>query len=426
LHENIKTCKFIFSLSRNRQIDPLVRMRVSKKSAVRGGGSNNDGDCVICHESLYETQMPKIYLFLLQNCTECLTCRIVVHKACIKTWFLAKDSCPFCRSREGFDEVKPHDDDDISLENLNERDGAGFTALTLACAKRLNDVAMRILNDHAEIVNTKAISDNGFTALMYACDNRMNNVATKLLLTTDPEKLNLSTSNEAGDTALMLSCRRGLNEVGMQILRYAKHHVNMGAVNLFSGKTALILASEQGLDDVTLELLKYPERINMGAADIHGTTALMIACKQGKRQVAMSLLNHAERVNLGSVERYHGETALMMACRNGLEDVVAEILEYPKYANIGAVNRTGKTALMLALSDSGSTLPSKKNIALRLLEHPKEVNIGAMNRVMWQDAMSLAREHKLNDIVKIIEGMKLQTKVRSYKSARRPPGDPRR
>lgn len=187
--------------------------------------------------------------------------------------------------------------------------------------------------------NPEYVNESGTTPLMLACFKRLENVALAIINTghSNPEKV-----NNNGNTALIIACSQGLQNVALALIETG--HSNSEQVNKDDATTALMYACGNGLQNVALALIKTgksnPEHVNND-----GNTALMFACILKLERVALALIetgqSNSEQVN------NDGNTALILACMVKLVNVAVALIKTGR-SNPEQVNKIGVSAFAIA------------------------------------------------------------------------------
>ena len=92
-----------------------------------------------------------------------------------------------------------------------------YTALIIACNKKLETVAMKML-EYPELCKLDQVNYNGDTALMMACKKKLETVSMKML--EYPELCKLDQVNNNGDTSLIIAYAYHLVKVAFKIKKY--------------------------------------------------------------------------------------------------------------------------------------------------------------------------------------------------------------
>ena len=270
---------------------------------------------------------------------------------------------------------------DVSLIDDEE------TALTVACAYRMSDIALKLIqtgNSRPEYIN-----QHGVTALVYACDNRMKEVALKLIETGKslPEHI----CEENGTTALISACDNSMmSDVAIKLIETGKslpEHIDN------TGDTALIVACyHPEMSEVIFKLIEtgksLPDHI-----DDDGNTALIIACENKMNEVALKLIETGK--SLPEHISNNGTTALILACHSEMSEVALKLIETDKSLP-EHIDNVGNTALIW------TCFRSMKEVALKLIETGKSLPEHICKNGIT--ALTIACERKLSEIaLKLIE-----------------------
>jgi len=195
------------------------------------------------------------------------------------------------------------------------------TPLSLACWKGLGEVAMEVLKGSEEgHINTVTLSSSadengvqpGNTALTLAIASKMSDVALRLI----KKGAKCDIVANSGETPLNLACLYGLTEVAVELLKDAKvcnkEHINIGSKN---GRIALIDA----INEHMLEVMKI--LLDQGAECVD--TPLYEACRASFQDGALYLLAQ-EKYDINKPGE-DGKTPLEWAVKNNLSGVVLKL-----------------------------------------------------------------------------------------------------
>ena len=106
------------------------------------------------------------------------------------------------------------------VDDAGEIDENGNTALILACANFMSDVATLLITTFGDKCNPQQVNIYSTTALMVACARSMSNVAT-LLITTFGDKCNPQQVNPYGETTLSLASKNKMNDVVVLLKQFS-------------------------------------------------------------------------------------------------------------------------------------------------------------------------------------------------------------
>ena len=263
--------------------------------------------------------------------------------------------------------------DNKFLEKIlkNFKDDANNTLLIHAISENMNNLASRIID--SKYSNLNAVSDYGYTALILACEKKMIDVALKIIIkdnhTIDYVPKNHDKYNE---TALFVACKNGLSSVAITIIKINNN--NCGIINRYLS-TPLIWACCNKMNDVAIELLNTgksnPQQVND-----KGYTALIWSIVNDMENVANMIINmNTTSTYLKQIDE-NGNDALIYACKYKMEDVAIKILniayinidtgnKIPKY--IVRQNKFGNNALDYILYNNLENIKDKLNI------HPTKI-----------------------------------------------------
>ena len=190
------------------------------------------------------------------------------------------------------------------------------TALMVACASELNNIALALINTGKS--RPDYVSGNDYTALMFACRPNTQKVALALIATglSKPEHIAFD-----GFTALMYACANRLTDVALYLTQTKKSlpgHVGKW------GACALFYAVKNGLVEVVDELITDNTVNLVFNGDITGnTTALIMACEKGMKDIALKLIESGR--SKPHYINYIGETALSIAINRNMDGVIAKL-----------------------------------------------------------------------------------------------------
>lgn len=148
------------------------------------------------------------------------------------------------------------------------------------------------------------VDGDGWTPLMYACWRKMEGIAILILNTGRSGPTQKSMDRE---TALFIACNKKLPELALKLICADPRTVEQTDCY---GKTPLMIACDNRLNQLALEIIKLPN-CRPASASIGGRTALMIACERGLTKVVETLLETG-RCAPGKVDKT-GMTAITRA-----------------------------------------------------------------------------------------------------------------
>ena len=181
--------------------------------------------------------------------------------------------------------------------NVDMRDGSGYTALYIACARGLDPIVSILLARRAIDVNLKDFL--GFTPFMRACDN--GRTSSVRLLLKDPRVL-VNERDVDGETALLYAACYGL----LDIIRWW----------IVSGREMDLGEAGDGRADA------------IKAAKKSGETAVVALLERFKKNPAET--RHAMRVGLGLIDELAAEMfAMVVFVSDGLMQVRATTTTTP-------------------------------------------------------------------------------------------------
>ena len=206
--------------------------------------------------------------------------------------------------------------------NVNLQDKDGYSALDLAAKFGLEEVALTLLKNGADMKIGDVNKGITWSPLMFAACYDQGNLV--LILLDHGAEVNEKIAN--GWTALHISAAKGHSQVVTLLL-------NNGAeidVQDDSGQSALIVAASQDNDEVVTILLKNGADVSL--LNKKNFSALMISAKLGHQKIATALLDHgAQDISPNPSNLY---PPLMLAAKNGHADVVTFLLNRGADINI--------------------------------------------------------------------------------------------
>jgi hypothetical protein len=206
---------------------------------------------------------------------------------------------------------------------INENNKNGETALTTACKKGMERVAMeRVAMELIPKMSEEAINKwnkGGYTALIWACQNKMERVAMELIPRMSYEAIN-KWNNNFGNTALNLACSNKMERVAMELIpRMSEEAINKW--NEYQEETALYWACVNNMERVAMELIPRMSEEAINKWNINGYTALYWTCFIDMEDVAIELIR---RMSKKAINKWNndGYTALYCACITKMERVI--------------------------------------------------------------------------------------------------------
>lgn len=155
------------------------------------------------------------------------------------------------------------------MENINEKDGMGFTPLIRACAEGNLDLTKSLIEKYADI---EAKNNDGRTALMWACENGSVEIVSFLI----GKGANLNVKDNQGLTALCTAAQNGHFTI-------VKLLVENGANIRYKANDAVLAIAEAqkgGYEQIVQYLEERLENIPIsGNCDLHKTMKAVTYCK---------------------------------------------------------------------------------------------------------------------------------------------------
>jgi ankyrin repeat protein len=216
----------------------------------------------------------------------------------------------------------------------------GNTALIWACNNKMENVALKLIDEFGELCKPDCITVNGNTALMLACSNKMENVALKLINEfgelCKPNKINYVDEigelckpdciNKNGNTALILACGNKMENVALKLIDKFGELCEPECISKKYNMTALSWACMNTMENVALKLInEFGELCKPDCISEYGNTALIWACTNNMENVALKLINEFGELCKPDCINHYGETALLWAFNNNMENVVLKL-----------------------------------------------------------------------------------------------------
>ena len=254
------------------------------------------------------------------------------------------------------------------IENLNEEDKDGKTALICACENGYKDIVQLLLDNGADINKQ---NKDGNTALIMACKNNSHTEIVKLLL---DNGANINIQNVLGNTPLIYAFVLGNDNI-FELLLKKKANVNIKKYK--DGNTVLIMACKKNKTEIVKLLLKNKDT-DLNIQDDDGNTGLIMACKNNNIEIVQLLLdNEAIDVN---IQDKLGNTALFYICIGKKNINIVKLLLKNK-ANPYIKNNENVTA--------SSILPKKDKISI-LFEKAKIAKAEAKAKIAEAEAIEIS------------------------------------
>jgi len=384
-------------------------LRTTLKFVAKGGGRNNNENCIICYCKLYgeedgvvggvggscSSPIPPFYLLLRATCEQCVTnrCNNVFHKDCLDTWKSRNQRsglCPLCKGNKiGRVTAQKGVDDVLTDEAYEYRyHPGGETPMIMAC--RLQDLEfVQALLENPEKAQLELTDSKDNTALLeYIMTNTWSDgsvtkedeiqesVNIFIELMRFPDLLNMPHySKSLKATAffklvhMTRTCPEERRVIGYSMIEEMLHYdqwLNLGtrcANNI--GITALQLALQNGTtptgakidsDDTIANLILDAKcgGENIENVTDSGKTALTLICQ--KKDVNLVILKKVLKMmqskNVLNIDHrdHMGKTAFMMVCESGNQPAFEEFLLYAHPGMLTTKDLGGNTPLHLACS----------------------------------------------------------------------------
>jgi len=218
--------------------------------------------------------------------------------------------------------------DRATIEKLNLPLNNEYPALAYAIMSNMEEVAIKLLGIRS--INANITMNGGHlgpktSAFLVACSKRMEGLALRMLF--ERPEIDTTETCSDGTNALMLACQNGLEEVVLELL--IRGRIPLDAVNS-DGNTALIMAV-YGTDGrrgrKTLErLLESGQSIKPRHVNKLGNTAFLTACMTSPHLEWMLLMFLDRKMAPADTVNANGVTPLHMACSRGLPSVAHQLI----------------------------------------------------------------------------------------------------
>lgn len=175
--------------------------------------------------------------------------------------------------------------------------------------KRIAEILVSAAGGAAALLN--AVSDNGFTAVYLACMRKVEPPVLSALLKHGPA---LDTKGEDRETPLYIATHNALNAHVTMLLGAG---ANVNELNGVDSETAMHAACRFGFVEVAELLIKAGANVNM--RNVRMETPLFVACKFGKHEAVYQLLQLDANRNLSNED---GKNPLFIASERGQKHVV--------------------------------------------------------------------------------------------------------
>ncbi len=290
-------------------------------------------------------------------------------------------------------ELNNGDDELLKLVAKMHKDINNNTLLMYACDLELKDLALRIIK--LKLVDVWEISKFKYTALIVACRKKLTGVALEIIKNAvvggENNNNGIDYVDSLGETALICACQNNMPTVAKRIIELRPGSNMIGNIAK-NGSTALIWACSNRMTKVINMLLKTnkskPEQQN----DL-GFTALMWCCENKLEDVATNLIKNYN-CSVGAIDKVYGHTALILACHNKLKKVLKcfSPLFFGDW-NPLHVNKNGSTALIKACYNNlkkiieiiiNFNVPEEKKVMLNFINQKNSFGF---------DAISYAKQH---------------------------------
>lgn len=344
--------------------------------------------------------------------------------------------------------------DDSLLLSITESplgiDTTGTSALIYACKNNMEDVALRLIKNNADV---NVINKQGHTALLWACGKKMSSVALKLISKCTKNVIEQAT-NTFGETPLLVACQNQMNDVALEMIKKSD---NISYVTN-EGQTAFQWAVHNEMTQVIHAMLNHDDNIFLTIPGKNEPILTTVLHKVHRKALDDKIVFYIVNTYYGSddltfanqftIQDNKGYTSLMWACKyyhkgmgvygdGYIADYILEAMEsnHTEYdeddnpiedentdkmtdvirSSIGLQNNIGETALLILIKglvvarlgknkgkliDSGDNA-KKINLAIQLIESGN-ANIQAKDN-MGKSALDYAREKNIMRLLYILE-----------------------
>lgn len=215
--------------------------------------------------------------------------------------------------------------------NVNDKSSYGITPLISAAAAGNDEVVSYLISHGADVT---AKDDLGKTALLHAV-KADNPKLIASLITLDNKAVNLP--DNSGNTALIYAAQNGFDNNVKQLIAAG---ANASYRNPATGLSPMAAAAAEGHDD-TIRLLAKTGKADVNISDLSGRTPLFYAVEQNRPSAVRTLILLGADVN---AQDNTGVTPLMRATAKDRPECV-QILLRNKKTNPNIKDRQGRTAM---------------------------------------------------------------------------------
>jgi ankyrin repeat protein len=201
----------------------------------------------------------------------------------------------------------------VTKENVHDKDNNGSTAFWLACRFGLKEIAEIILKT------------DGFNGNSLASSNRPSS--------------GLNEKDNDGNTPFLLACWQGHKEIAEMILKTDGFNTLNEKNN--DGNTPFLVACWNGHIEIAEMILKTdgfnsnsfassnPPSSYLNEKNNNGHTPFLLACSHGHKKIAEMLLK-TDGFNSLNEKNNSGDTPFLLASRFGCKEIVKILLKQPK------------------------------------------------------------------------------------------------
>lgn len=226
----------------------------------------------------------------------------------------------------------------IKEGEVNKRDYAGATPLTLAIATKNSKIVELLLRNQADV---NSVNDFGWTPFIVAAD--IGNVNILKLLYKTGKITNINATNNYGETAFIRATING----HVSVLKYLNKTVKVNTeMKQNQGYSALILAIRYSNEKAVKYLIKtFPKQVNI--PDNRNLTPLAHAFLVGDGKIINTLLK-VKNIDINTIDSRDGNTPFLIAITTSDKKTLAKLVKLG--ANINQVAGNTETSLMKAIS----------------------------------------------------------------------------
>ena len=258
--------------------------------------------------------------------------------------------------------------------NVNEKNYAGITPLTIAAEKGNMEIIKMLVEDGKAVVNDE--SSYGVTPIISAAAAGNTDVVAYLV----KHGADVTAKDDLGKTALIYASGTDNSKLISNLIALDNTAVNLPDN---SGNTPLIYAAQKGLVNNIKVLLAHGAMVNY-RNPATGLSALSAAAAEGHSDAVRLLIRSGKAdVNIADLS---GRTPIFYAVEQGQTDTLRNLLSLG--ADVNAKDNNGVTALMRASS-------KKQQECLNVLLKQKNINV---NEKDFQDRTAIVYSVYATDV----------------------------